>query len=158
MSQITSQKIVPFLWFDKEAQIAAEFYTGIFPNSRITATTKYPEGGPMPAETIMSVNFELQGLPFYALNAGPMFKFTPAISFFVNCENQDEVDYFWDKLVLGGREDRCGWLQDQFGLSWQIIPKQLGECLHHKDRAKAQRAMEAMMQMRKIEIEKLVNA
>ena len=154
----TTPAIVPFLWFNGAAEEAANFYTGIFPDSSIVSKNYYPDGGPAPAGTVLSVNFKLRGQLFYALNGGPQFKFTPAISLFVHCSSQEEVDYYWNTLAEGGREDMCGWLQDKFGLSWQIIPKQLGEFLQHKDGAKAKRAMEAMLKMRKIDIQKLIDA
>jgi predicted 3-demethylubiquinone-9 3-methyltransferase (glyoxalase superfamily) len=158
MIETTKQAIVPFMWFNGAAEEAANFYTGIFPESKIVSKNYYPQGSPAPAGSVLSVNFELRGQLFYALNGGPQFKFTPAISLFVHCSSQEEVDYYWDNLLEGGKADMCGWLQDKFGLSWQIIPKQLGEYLQHKDGAKAKRAMEAMLKMRKIDIQKLIDA
>lgn len=146
------QKISPFLWFDQQAEEAAKFYVSIFKDSRILNLMPGPEG------KVLGVNFELEGQNFKALNGGPQFKFTPAISLFVNCETQAEVDELWEKLSAGGKAGRCGWLEDKYGLSWQIIPKQLGELLGSKDREKAGRAMQAMMQMDKIDIETLKRA
>ena len=153
------QKITPFLWFDGKAQEAMDFYTSIFKNSKILSTSRYPEGSPGKAGTLMTGTFQLEGQEFMALNAGPEFKFTEAISLFVNCETQQEVDDLWAKLTAdGGEESQCGWLKDKFGLSWQIIPKQLGEMLGDKDPAKAKRAMDAMLQMRKIDIKTIERA
>jgi len=147
------QKVSPFLWFDGQAEEAASFYTSLLPNSRITSVSRYGEGGPAPKGTAMSVTFELDGHEYMALNGGPHFKFTPAISLFVKCESQEEVDRYWDALIAGGGQaERCGWLKDRFGLSWQIIPTVLGQLLQDKDRAKAGRVMQAMMQMTKIDI------
>lgn len=146
------QKIVPFLWFNGKAEEAAEFYVSVFKNSRILSVMG-PKG------QAMAVTFELEGQQFYALNGGPQHSFTPAISLFVNCETQAEVDDLWNKLLAGGgREDQCGWLQDKYGLSWQIIPTILGQLLGDKDREKANRAMQAMLQMKKIDIAKLKQA
>ncbi len=152
------QKIVPFLWFDNEAEEAAQFYTSIFKNSRITGVSRYTEGAPRPAGTAMTVSFELAGQEFTALNGGPEFKFNESISFYVNCETQAEVDYFWEKLTAGGQEVQCGWLKDKFGVSWQIVPTRLGELLGDKDPQKAQRAMQAMLQMKKLDIAALERA
>lgn len=152
------QKITPFLWFDTQAEEAMNFYTSIFKNSKIGSVSRYGEAGPGQKGTVMTGTFELDGQEFMALNAGPQFKFTEAISFFVRCEDQEEVDYFWDKLTEGGQESQCGWLKDKFGMSWQIIPNALGEMLGDKDRAKAQRVMQAMLQMRKIDIKRLKEA
>ena len=152
------QKITPFLWFDNQAEEAMNFYVSIFKNSKVVSVTRYGEAGPGPKGTVMSATFQLEEQTFYALNGGPLFSFTPAISLFVNCESQQEVDELWEKLSAGGREDRCGWLQDKYGLSWQIIPKVLGEMLGDKDPERAARVMRAMLQMRKIEIEGLRRA
>jgi predicted 3-demethylubiquinone-9 3-methyltransferase (glyoxalase superfamily) len=149
------QKIVTFLWFDKQAEEAANFYASIFENSKIGKISRYGDAGPGPKGSAMGVSFQLEGQEFYALNGGPHFKCTPAISLFVNCETQEEVDELWSKLTAGGREDRCGWLTDKFGLSWQIIPKVLGELLGSSDPQTAQGAMKAMLQMSKIDIQKL---
>jgi len=152
------QKIVTFLWFDTQAEEAANLYVSIFKNSKIGKISRYGDAGPGPKGSAMGVSFQLEGQEFYALNGGPHFKFTPAISLFVNCETQEEVDELWDKLSVGGRQDRCGWLQDKYGLSWQIIPKVLGELLGNKDPQIAQRAMKAMLQMSKIDIRALQQA
>ena len=146
------QKITPFLWFNGQAEEAADFYVSVFRNSKIVSLMG-PKG------KALSVTFQLEGQEFHALNGGPAHKFTPAISLFVSCETQAEVDELWGKLLAGGgREDQCGWLQDKFGLSWQIIPRILGELLGDKDREKANRAMQAMLQMKKIDIAKLKQA
>jgi predicted 3-demethylubiquinone-9 3-methyltransferase (glyoxalase superfamily) len=152
------QKIVTFLWFDTQAEEAANLYVSIFKNSKIGKISRYGDAGPGPKGSAMGVSFQLEGQEFYALNGGPHFKFTPAVSLFVNCETQEEVDELWDKLSAGGRQDRCGWLQDKYGLSWQIIPKVLGELLGNKDPQIAQRAMKAMLQMSKIDIRALQQA
>jgi predicted 3-demethylubiquinone-9 3-methyltransferase (glyoxalase superfamily) len=152
------QKIVTFLWFDNRAEEAANFYVSLFNNSKLGKISRYGDAGPGPKGSAMGVAFQLEGQEFFALNGGPHFKFTPAISLFVNCETQAEVDDLWAKLSAGGRTDRCGWLQDKFGLSWQIIPKVLGELLGHKDPQIAQRSMQAMLQMTRIDIQKLQQA
>jgi predicted 3-demethylubiquinone-9 3-methyltransferase (glyoxalase superfamily) len=152
------QKITPFLWFDGNAEEAVNFYLSIFKNSKMGKISRYGDAGPGPKGSVMSVTFQIEGQEFFALNGGPHFKFTPAISFFVNCETQQEVDDLWEKLSAGGRTDRCGWLQDKFGLSWQIIPTVLGQLLGDKDPQRAKRAMQAMLQMTKIDIEKLQQA
>ncbi len=153
------QKITPFLWFDTQAEEAAKFYTGIFKNSKVGHVSRYGEGSPGPAGTVMSVIFELEGQTFMALNGGPQFKFTEAISLFVSCETQAEIDELWAKLTDGGGEEsQCGWLKDKFGLSWQIIPTTLGDMLGDPDPEKAKRAMNAMLQMRKIDIAALEQA
>jgi predicted 3-demethylubiquinone-9 3-methyltransferase (glyoxalase superfamily) len=152
------QKITPFLWFDDKAEEAANFYISIFKNSKMGKITRYGETGPGPKGTAMSVTFQLEGQEFFALNGGPHYKFTPAISLFVDCKSQEEVDDLWEKLSAGGRKDKCGWLTDKFGLSWQIIPSVLGELLSDKDAEKSQRVMKAMLKMDKIEIEALKQA
>ena len=149
------QRITPFLWFDNQAEEAATFYTSIFPNSKIVKVARYGEAGPGPAGSAMTVEFQLEGQSFVALNGGPHFKFTEAISLFINCETQEEVDELWEKLSEGGEKSRCGWLKDKYGLSWQVIPSVLGKLLQDKDPAKAQRVMQAMLQMSKIDVEKL---
>ena len=150
------QKITPFLWFDSEAEEAAKFYTSIFQNSKIGKITSYDEeaskAAGRPAGSVMTVEFQVEGQEFVALNSGPVFKFTEAVSFVVNCKTQEEVDHFWLKLSAGGEESRCGWLKDKFGLSWQIVPIVLIEMLADNDTAKAKRVMHAMLQMDKIDI------
>ena len=152
------QKITPFLWFNDQAEEAMNFYVSIFRNSKVVRVSRYGEGGPAPKGTVMSATFQLDGQEFFALNGGPMFTFTPAISFFVNCETQQEVDELWEKLSEGGETQRCGWLKDRYGLSWQIIPSTLGKLLGDKDAKKSQSVMKAMMRMDKIDIEGLMRA
>src|SRR5216117_4226524 len=153
------KKITPCLWFDSEAEQAVKFYVGIFKNSRIGKMTRYGEDGPRPKGSVMTVEFTLDRVEFVALNAGPQFKFTEAISFSVNCEDQDEIDYFWEKLSAdGGSTGPCGWLKDKFGLSWQVSPVVLGDMLADQDAAKSQRVMAAMMEMDKIDIAELKKA
>ena len=152
------QKITPFLWFDDNAEEAMNFYVSVFKNSKVGSVSRYGEAGPGPKGTVMSATFQLEGQEFMALNGGPQFKFTPAISFFVDCETQEEVDALWEKLSAGGRKDRCGWLQDKFGVSWQIIPSALRRLLNGNDPAKSQRVMRAMLQMDKIDIKRLEEA
>jgi predicted 3-demethylubiquinone-9 3-methyltransferase (glyoxalase superfamily) len=149
------QKISPFLWFNDNAEQAANFYVSIFKNSRVVSVSRFGEAGPGPKGTTMSVTFELEGQTFMALNGGPLFTFTEAISFFVNCETQQEVDYFWEKLTEGGQPSRCGWLKDKFGLSWQIIPTILGKLLADPDPEKSKRVM---LGMNKLDIEGLRQA
>jgi predicted 3-demethylubiquinone-9 3-methyltransferase (glyoxalase superfamily) len=152
-------KITPFLWFDDKAEEAMNFYVSIFKNSKVGNVTRYGDAGPGPKGTVMSATFQLDGQDFFALNGGPLFKFTEAISFFVNCETQEEVDELWEKLTAdGGSPHRCGWLKDKYGLSWQIIPKALGEILGDKDPQKSQRVMQAMLKMNKIDIQRLKEA
>ena len=152
------QKINPFLWFDGQAEEAMNFYVSIFKNSKVVSVTRYGEGGPGPKGTVMSATFELEGQKFLALNGGPQFTFSPAISFFVNCETQQEVDDLWEKLSEGGAKQRCGWLKDKYGVSWQIIPSVLGKLLQDKDAGKAKSVMNAMLQMNKIDIKGLQQA
>ena len=152
------QKIVPFLWFDTQAEEAVNFYVSLFRNSKVRDVLRYGEAGPGPKGSVMSVTFELEGQAFYALNGGPVFKFTPAISLFVNCETQEEVDGLWEKLSADGRKDRCGWLTDKYGISWQIVPTVLGKLLGDPDPAKSQRVMKAMLKMDKLDIAGLQNA
>ena len=147
------QKITPFLWFNNNAEEAMNFYVSIFKNSKVGTVSRYGDAGPGPKGTVMSATFQLEGQEFMALNGGPLFSFTPAISLFVNCETQEEVDELWEKLSAGGKRDRCGWLQDKFGLSWQIIPSALRRLL--SDSARSQRVMQAMLQMDKIDIKQL---
>jgi predicted 3-demethylubiquinone-9 3-methyltransferase (glyoxalase superfamily) len=152
------QKITPFLWFNGQAEEAANLYTSLFKNSKIGSIARYGEAGPGPKGTVMSVTFQLNGQEFIALNGGPQFTFSPAISFLVSCETQEEVDRLWEKLSEGGRKDRCGWLQDKYGLSWQIVPSVLGTMLHDKDPEKSRKVMKAMLQMDKIDIARLEQA
>lgn len=153
------QKITPFLWFDGKAEEAIKLYTSVFKNSRIINISYWGKGSPFPENQVMTGTFELDGQKFYAFDAGPQFKFTEAISFFVNCETQAEIDHFWNKLTAdGGQESMCGWLKDKFGVSWQIVPPILGEMLSDKDKAKAGRVMQSMMGMKKIIIADLKKA
>jgi Uncharacterized protein conserved in bacteria len=157
------QKITPFLWFDDQAEEAAKFYTSIFKNSKVGKITRYGESGEKaagrPTGSVMTVEFELEGQKFTALNGGPVFKFNESISFVVNCETQEEVDYFWEKLTAdGGQEIECGWLKDKFGVFWQVVPTVLIEMLQDKDEAKAERVMKAMLQMHKLDIKTLKDA
>jgi predicted 3-demethylubiquinone-9 3-methyltransferase (glyoxalase superfamily) len=150
--------IRPFLWFDTQAEEAAKFYVSIFKNSKILSTARYGEAGPGPAGSVMTVEFELDGQRFIALNGGPQFKFTEAISFSIDCTTQSEVDDYWKRLSAGGEEGPCGWLKDKFGLSWQVNPAILGKLLADKDRTKANRVMQAMLKMKKIDIKALQEA
>jgi predicted 3-demethylubiquinone-9 3-methyltransferase (glyoxalase superfamily) len=151
-------KITPFLWFDNNAEEAMNFYISIFKNSKVLNVTRYGNAGPGPKGTVMTAEFELDGQEYVALNGGPIFKFTEAISFVVNCETQEDVDHYWEKLSDGGQKSRCGWLKDKFGLSWQVVPTILAELIADKDPEKSQRVMEAMLRMDKIEIEPLKRA
>jgi len=150
--------ITPNLWFDTEGLEAAEFYTSVFPNSKITKVTHYGEAGPRPAGTVMTVAFELDGKPFVAINGGPEFTFDEAVSFAIDCHSQEEVDDYWSKLGDGGEESVCGWLKDRYGLSWQVVPTRLHELLADPDPDTAQRVMAAMLKMRKIVVEELEQA
>jgi predicted 3-demethylubiquinone-9 3-methyltransferase (glyoxalase superfamily) len=152
------QKITPFLWFDGKAEEAVNFYVSIFKNSKILSVSRYGDAGPGPKGTVMTEAFELDGQKFVALNGGPQFTFSPAISFVVNCETQQELDDFWEKLSAGGKEVQCGWLQDKYGLSWQIVPRILPDLLQDKNPEKTQRVIKAMMQMIKIDIKGLQQA
>ncbi len=152
------QKISPFLWFDDQAEEAAKFYTSIFKNSKITSRAYYGKEGPGPKGTVMSVSFQLDGQEFNALNGGPVFSFTPAISFFVNCETQTEVDELWEKLSEGGSKEQCGWLKDKYGVSWQIVPGLLTRLISDPDPVKAARVTKAMLQMTKLDIAALQSA
>jgi len=158
----TVQKITPFLWFDTQAEEAAKFYTSIFKNSRIVGTTYYAaeaaKASGRPEGSVMTVEFDLDGQRFTALNGGPIFKFTEAVSFVVHCDTQEEVDHYWQSLTAGGEEVQCGWLKDKFGLSWQVVPRILLELIQDKDPARSRRVMAAMMQMKKIEIEPMRKA
>ncbi|MDQ2975241.1 MAG: VOC family protein [Acidobacteriota bacterium] len=156
------RKITPFLWYDDKAEEAANFYVSIFKNSKIGNTTRYDEAAAQAAKrpkgSVMTIEFQLDGQDFVALNGGPHFKFTEGVSFVVNCETQEEVDYFWEKLTEGGEEVQCGWLKDKYGLSWQVVPTVLTEMLKDRDAAKAKRVMEAMLQMKKFDIKTLKQA
>ena len=152
------QKIVPCLWFDGRAEEAMRFYTSIFRNSKVGSVTRYGEAGPGKKGSVMTATFEIEGQEFLALNGGPMFKFSPAISFIVNCRTQEEVDDFWAKLLEGGAPQQCGWLTDKFGVSWQIVPTILGEMMQDKDPEKTKRVMQAMLKMVKLDIKALKQA
>ncbi len=152
------QRITPFLWFDHQAEEAANFYTSVFPNSKVVKVVRYNAAGPGPAGSVMTVEFQLDGQPFVALNGGPHFKFTEAISFVVNCQTQDEVDAYWERLSAGGVEVQCGWLKDKFGLSWQIVPAALPKLLSDPDPKKTERVMKAMFTMKKLDIRALRQA
>ena len=156
------QKITPCLWFDDKAEEAVNFYVSIFKNSKIGSIARYGEAGAevsgRPKGTVMTVAFQLEGQEFLALNGGPIFKFTEAISFIVNCETQEEIDRMWEKLSAGGEKGRCGWLKDKYGLSWQIVPPVLGEMLQDKNALKSERVMKAMLQMKKIDVKALKDA
>ncbi|MEJ8821400.1 VOC family protein [Variovorax humicola] len=152
------QKITPCLWFDGNAEEALNFYASIFKNSRVYDVKRYGDAGPGPKGSVLAANVELDGQQFMALNGGPMFKFTPAISLFVTCESQEEVDHYWNRLLEGGQPSQCGWLSDRFGVSWQIVPRALGEMLQDKDAAKANRVMKAMLKMVKLDIAALRQA
>ena len=152
------QKITTFLWFDRQAEEAARFYVSVFTNSRIVKTVRYGAAGPGPTGSVMTVAFELNGVPFTALNGGPLFHFSEAISFVVNCQSQPEVDALWQKLSAGGEPGRCGWLKDKYGLSWQVVPTVLPVLLGDPDAAKAQRTMQAMLKMDKLDIAGLERA
>jgi predicted 3-demethylubiquinone-9 3-methyltransferase (glyoxalase superfamily) len=152
------QKISPFLWFDNQAEEAANFYTSIFKNSKILNISRYGEGAPAPKGSVMSVTFQLDGQEFMALNGGPLFKFSEAISFFVSCETQQEIDELWEKLSAGGEKQRCGWLKDKYGLSWQIVPTALGRLLSQSEAGKSKKVMEAMLKMNKLDIQGLKQA
>jgi predicted 3-demethylubiquinone-9 3-methyltransferase (glyoxalase superfamily) len=155
---IQKQKITPFLWFDGKAEEAANFYVSIFERSKLVSVTRYGDAGPGPKGTVMSVIFRLEGQEFFALNGGPQFTFSPAISFFVSCKTQQEIDELWQKLSAGGKKQPCGWLQDKYGLSWQVVPSVLGKMLQDKDAERAERVMKAMMQMEKLDIKRLKQA
>lgn len=144
--------IVPSLWFDGNAEEAAEFYVSVFPNSRVTATTRYPEGSPGEAGAVMTVEWELDGTRFVGINGGPQFTFDEAVSFLIECETQEELDEYWERLTEGGRESECGWLVDRFGLSWQVVPKGMDELFADAGSERAQRAMAAMLGMRKLDL------
>jgi len=160
--KVSEQKIAPFLWFNNQAEEAAKFYTKIFKNSKIGKVARYNKAGEKvsgrKAGSVMTVEFQIEGQEFVALNGGPLFKFTEAISFVVSCKNQAEVDWYWNKLSAGGKKVQCGWLKDKFGIAWQVVPTVLGELLSSKDPAKSQRVMEAMLRMVKLDIKKLREA
>ena len=158
MSDKISQKVTPFLWFDTQAEEAANFYVSIFKNSKVTAITRYGDSGPGPKGSVMTVAFTLDGQQFTALNAGPQFPFTEAVSFVVNCETQNEIDYFWEKLSAGGKKVECGWLKDKFGLSWQIVPTEFFEMISNATPQQSNRVMQALMQMEKLDLAKLKQA
>ena len=151
-------KITPFLWFNSNAEEAANFYASVFKNSKVKAVTRYSGAGPGPKGSVMTVNFELDGQEFTALNGGPQFTFTEAVSFVVHCDTQQDVDYYWEKLTAGGRESQCGWLKDKYGLSWQIVPKALPRLLQQTDPKKAQRVVQALLQMKKLDVGALERA
>ncbi len=153
-----TQKITTFLWFDNNAEEAVNFYVSIFKNSKVLNSIRYGDVGPGPKGTVMTIEFQLDGQEFTALNGGPQFKFTEAVSLVVHCQTQEEVDYFWEKLSEGGRKVECGWLKDKFGLSWQIVPDILLALLQDSDTQKSQRVMQAMLQMKKLDIERLKRA
>ncbi|MBS1504831.1 MAG: VOC family protein [Bacteroidetes bacterium] len=152
------QNITPFLWFDSQAEEAMNFYISIFKDSKVNRVTRYGEAGPGTPGTVMSVEFTLNGTDFYALNGGPLFKFSPATSFFIHCKTQEEVDHYWEKLGEGGKPNQCGWLDDKFGVTWQIVPDALGRLLNDPDKEKAKRVMQAMMKMTKLDVAKLEEA
>ncbi len=152
------QKITPFLWFNNNAEDAVNFYTSIFKNSKVGTVTRYGDAGPGPKGSVMTASFQIEGQEFVALNGGPVYQFTPAISFVVNCETQAEVDYYWDKLSAGGREVQCGWVTDKFGVSWQVVPTALFRLLADKDPARTRRVTEAMFKMVKLDIAELERA
>ena len=155
---IKGSKIKPFLWFDNQAEEAAKLYTSIFKNSKMGAVARYPEGSPGPAGSVMTVAFQIEGQDFVALNGGPEFKFTEAVSFVIECETQKDIDYYWERLLEGGKPVQCGWLKDRYGLSWQVVPANLDRIFSGKDKARAQRAMQALLKMVKLDIKALENA
>jgi len=152
------QKITPFLWFDNQAEEAMNFYVSIFRNSKVLSVNRYGDAGPGPKGSVMTASFQLDGQNFVALNGGPLYTFSPATSFVVDCENQDEVDWYWEKLGEGGKYNPCAWLDDKFGVTWQIVPRQLMQLLGDPDPVKSNRVMQAMLQMTKIDIAKLQQA
>jgi len=152
------QKITPFLWFDNQVEEAVNFYTSIFKNSKVGKVSRYGDAGPGPKGAVLTASFVLDGQEFIALNGGPKYKFTPAISFVVPCETQQEIDHYWSKLSAGGRTDQCGWLADKFGVSWQVVPTLLGQLMSDKDSQKSERVMKALLQMTKLDIDALKSA
>lgn len=153
-----TQRIVPALWFDDNAEVAVDFYTSIFKNSKVLSISRYTEAGYRTPGSVLAISFELDGLEYAAINGGPVFKFTPAISLMVKCDSQDEVDYYWDKLLVGGEASQCGWLTDKFGVSWQIVPQLLLDLLLDKDTEKVTRVTQAMLQMIKLDSAVLLKA
>jgi predicted 3-demethylubiquinone-9 3-methyltransferase (glyoxalase superfamily) len=153
---VKTSKIKPFLWFEHQAEEAARFYTTVFKRSKVGAVSRYPEGSPGPAGTVMTVEFQIEGQDFVALNGGPQFKFTEAISFVIECENQKEIDYYWERLLEGGKPQQCGWLKDRYGVSWQVVPAGIDKLFSKPEKAK--RAMQAMLKMVKLDIKALENA
>ena len=152
-------RVTPFLWFDGNAEEAVQFYTSVFKNAKVTSMTRYGDAGPGPKGTVMTASFQLDGLEFTALNGGPQFQFSPATSFVIHCKDQEEVDHYWNKLgVEGGKTNQCGWLDDKFGVTWQVVPTALLELIKDKDPKKVQRVMQAMMQMTKLDIAALQRA
>jgi predicted 3-demethylubiquinone-9 3-methyltransferase (glyoxalase superfamily) len=151
-------RITPNLWFDTQGEEAANFYCSIFPNSRIVTVSRYPEGSPGPAGEVMTVEYELDGQRFVHINGGPQFTFSEAVSFQINCTDQAETDYYWEKLTDGGEESQCGWLKDRYGFSWQVVPAGMDELFSDPDPARAQRAMQAMLQMRKLDVAEMLRA
>lgn len=149
---IKGNKIKPFLWFEHQAEEAAKFYTTVFKKSKLGSVARYPEGSPGPAGTVMTVEFTIEGQDFVALNGGPHFKFTEAISFVIQCETQKEIDYYWERLLEGGKPQQCGWLKDRYGVSWQVVPANLDHIFSGKDKARSQRAMQALLKMVKLDI------
>jgi predicted 3-demethylubiquinone-9 3-methyltransferase (glyoxalase superfamily) len=152
------QRVTPNLWFDTQAEEAANFYCSIFPNSRIVSIARYPEGSPGPTGEVMTVEYELDGQRYVHINGGPQFTFSEAVSFQINCADQAEVDYYWDRLTDGGEESQCGWLKDRYGFSWQVVPAGMEELFGDPDPSRAQRAMQAMLQMKKLDVEELLRA
>jgi predicted 3-demethylubiquinone-9 3-methyltransferase (glyoxalase superfamily) len=152
------QKITPFLWFDGDAEEAAQFYTSVFEDSKIVTVTRYSEAGPRPAGSVMTTVFHICGQEFIALNGGPQYKFTPAVSFVVSCQTQAEIDRYWDRLVEGGQPVQCGWLTDKYGLSWQIVPATIGQMMQDKDAERRKRVMQAVFSMVKLDIAELQRA
>ncbi len=152
------QKIIPNLWFDGDIAEVMQFYTSIFKNSKVGSVSYYTEAGPLPAGTMLTANFELEGVAFTAINGGPYTHFTPAISFLIDCDSQAEVDYYWDKLLMGGEAEQCGWLKDKYGINWQVVPKQLGELMSDPDSVKVGRVTQAMLKMVKLDVAELEKA
>jgi predicted 3-demethylubiquinone-9 3-methyltransferase (glyoxalase superfamily) len=155
---LKSSKIKPFLWFDTQAEEAAKFYVSVFPNSKMGRVLRFPKGGPRPAGMVLTAEFELEGQPFVALNGGPEHKFTPAVSFCVDCKDQAEIDYYWENLTAGGKPVMCGWLEDRYGVSWQIVPGKIDEYFSEADPKRAERVMQAMHTMVKLDLAKLEEA